>query len=488
MTGGAGVLPKPMTMAHTTAGARSSYATVNPYTNEVVREFPSLRGEEIDLVMERAHRASGPWRERAAAERARVVGRAAVLMRERYEELARTITLEMGKLIRHSRAELDLTIRILEYYAQKGPAQIADQPLEMEDEGSALIRTEPLGVLLTVQPWNFPAYQAIRISAPNLVLGNTILLKHARNVPQSAMAIEALFADAGAPEGVFANVFVEVEDIVRMVESPYVQGCSLTGSDRAGTALGEEAGRAVKKVVLELGGSDPFIVLDGANLERTVEAAFVGRMHNMGQVCTSAKRMIVMADVFQDFLDGLAERMAELEPGDPFDEKTTLAPLSSERAAKLVIEQVDQAIEKGAGVVTGGRRIDRPGAFVEPTILVDVTPEMRAYHEELFGPVAAVYRVESDEEAIALANGSQYGLGAAVFGSDGERAQAVADRLEAGMVFVNHPTASEPNLPFGGIKRSGFGRELSPLGILEFANRKLIATTPPDAPIRDALG
>lgn len=474
-------------MAQTKAGPSSGYATVNPYTNEVLREFPALHGEEIDRVVERAHRASESWRRRTAAERAAVVGRAALLMRERYEELAQTITLEMGKLIRHSRVELDLTIRILEYYAEKGPAQIADQPLEM-DEGSAVIRSEPLGVLLTVQPWNFPAYQAIRIIAPNLVLGNTIVLKHARNVPQSALAIEALFTDAGAPEGVFTNVFVEVEDIARMVESPLVQGCSLTGSDRAGSALGEEAGRAVKKVVLELGGSDPLIVLDGDNLERTVEAALIGRMHNMGQVCTSAKRMIVMADVFQDFLDGLAERMAELQPGDPLDEKTTLAPLSSERAAELVIEQVDEAIEKGAGVVTGGRRIDRPGAFVEPTILVDVTPEMRAYHEELFGPVAVVYRVESDEEAIALANGSQYGLGAAVFGSDVERAQAVADRLEAGMVFVNHPTASEPGLPFGGVKSSGFGRELSHLGILEFANRKLIATTPADAPIRDALG
>lgn len=474
-------------MAQSKAGATSGYATVNPYTNEVLREFPALQGEQIDRVIERAHRASEPWRRRTAAERAAVVARAALLMRERYEDLAQTITLEMGKLIRHSRVELDLTIRILEYYAEKGPAQIADQPLEM-DEGSAVIRNEPLGVLLTVQPWNFPAYQAIRISAPNLVLGNTIVLKHARNVPQSALAIEALFRDAGAPEGVFTNVFVEVEDIARMVENPLVQGCSLTGSDRAGSALGEEAGRAVKKAVLELGGSDPLIVLDGDNIERTVEAALVGRMHNMGQVCTSAKRMIVMADVFQDFLDGLAERMAKLEPGDPLDEKTTLAPLSSERAAELVIEQVDEAIEKGAGVVTGGRRIDLPGAFVEPTILVDVTPEMRAYHEELFGPVAVVYRVESDEEAIALANGSQYGLGAAVFGSDVERARAVADRLEAGMVFVNHPTASEPSLPFGGVKGSGFGRELSPLGILEFANRKLIATTPADAPIRDALG
>jgi succinate-semialdehyde dehydrogenase/glutarate-semialdehyde dehydrogenase len=342
--------------------------------------------------------------------------------------------------------------------------------------------------LLTIQPWNFPAYQAIRISAPNLVLGNTILLKHAQSVPQCALAIEELFADAGAPPGVFANVFVDVPDIARIVESPMVRACSLTGSDRAGSAFGENTGRNVKKVVLELGGSDPFIVLDGDDFERTVEAAFVGRMHNMGQVCTSAKRMIVMSEVFDAFVSSLAARMSALEPGDPADEETTLAPLSSERAAALLMEQVRDAVDKGAVVVTGGGRLDRPGAFVEPTVLTDVTPEMRAYTEELFGPVAVVYRVESDEEAIALANESPYGLGGAVFGSDGERAQALADRLESGMVFINHPTASEPNLPFGGVKRSGFGRELSHLGILEFANRKLIATTPAEAPIRDALG
>jgi succinate-semialdehyde dehydrogenase/glutarate-semialdehyde dehydrogenase len=409
-------------------------------------------------------------------------------MRERYEDLAHTITLEMGKLIRHSRAELDLTIRILEYYAEKGPGQIADERLDMDDDGSAVIRNEPLGPLLTIQPWNFPAYQAIRISAPNLVLGNTILLKHAPGVPQCALAIEELFADAGAPEGVFANLFVDVPDIARIVENPLVQACSLTGSDRAGSAFGENTGRNVKKVVLELGGSDPFIVLDGDDLERTLEAAFVARMHNMGQVCTSAKRMIVISDVFDQFVSALAGRMSALQPGDPADEETTLAPLSSERAAGLLMEQVRDAIDKGATVVTGGSRVDRPGAFVEPTVLTDVTPEMRAYTEELFGPVAVVYRVESDEEAVTLANSSPYGLGAAVFSADGARAQAVADRLESGMVFINHPTASEPNLPFGGIKRSGFGRELSHLGILEFANRKLIATTPTEAPIRDALG
>ena len=475
-------------MAQAATGLRSAFASVNPYSNEVVREFDSLNHEQIDQAVDTAHRAFRSWREESVEKRAAVVGNAAQLMRERYQDLAHMITLEMGKLIRHGRAELDLTIRILEYYAENGPGQIADERLEMDDDGSAVIRNEPLGVLLTIQPWNFPAYQPIRICAPNLVLGNTILLKHAPGVPQCALAIEELFADAGAPQGVFTNVFVDVPDIPRIVENPVVQACSLTGSDRAGSAFGENTGRNVKKVVLELGGSDPFIVLDGDDFDRTLEAAFVGRMHNMGQVCTSAKRMIVMSDLFDEFVSSLATRMSALQPGDPADEETTLAPLSSERAAALLMAQVRDAIDKGARVVTGGNRVDRPGAFVEPTVLTDVTPEMRAYTEELFGPVAVVYRAESDDEAVALANASPYGLGAAVFGNDGARAQAVADRLESGMVFINHPTASEPNLPFGGVKRSGFGRELSHLGILEFANRKLIATTPPEAPIRDALG
>jgi succinate-semialdehyde dehydrogenase/glutarate-semialdehyde dehydrogenase len=466
----------------------STFVSVNPYSHEVLREFPSLSREEIDRAVDAAHQAFLAWREESVQRRAAVVGRAAELMSERSDDLAHTITREMGKLIAHSRAELDLTIRILEYYAEKGAEQLADEPLEMDDCGRAVIRNEPLGVLLTIQPWNFPAYQAVRISAPNLVLGNTILLKHAPSVPQSALAIEKLFADAGAPQGVFTNVFVDVPELAGIVESPLVRGCSLTGSDRAGSAFGESVGRNVKKVVLELGGSDPFIVLDGENLDRTVAAAFVGRMHNMGQVCTSAKRMIVMSDVFDAFISALAAHMDGLEPGDPSDEATTLAPLSSEAAAERIIEQVRDAIDKGASVVTGGGRIDHHGAFVEPTVLTGVTPEMRAYREELFGPVAVVYRVGSDDEAIALANDSPYGLGAAIFGSDGERAQALADRLEAGMVFINHPTASEPNLPFGGVKRSGFGRELSRLGMLEFSNRKLIATTPAEAPIRDALG
>jgi succinate-semialdehyde dehydrogenase/glutarate-semialdehyde dehydrogenase len=343
-------------------------------------------------------------------------------------------------------------------------------------------------VLLGVEPWNFPVYQVVRFAAPNLVLGNTILLKHASSTPQSALALEQLFTDAGLPDGVYSNLFLPPSDVARIIENPLVQGASLTGSDRAGASVGERAGANVKKSVLELGGSDPFIVLDGENFGRTIQAAMIGRMHNMGQSCVSAKRMMVVAEVYEQFVSSLAERMSALEPGDPADEATTLAPLSSERAAEQLMEQVRDALEKGARAVTGGGRIDRPGAFVQPTVLTGVREGMRAFGEELFGPVAVVYRIEDDEDAVALANNSPYGLGGAVFSSDVGRAQAVAERLETGMVWINHPTSSEPNLPFGGIKRSGYGRELAEIGLREFANRKLIALTPLDAPIADALG
>jgi succinate-semialdehyde dehydrogenase/glutarate-semialdehyde dehydrogenase len=465
----------------------SPIATVNPYTNEVVREFPLMAPEELDAAVETAHRAFEHWARRPIAERAGVVTRAAELLRERSEEVARTITLEMGKLIRHSRAELDLGIRILEYYGEHGPALVGEEPLEIEG-GSAVVVNAPLGALLAIEPWNFPVYQVVRFAAPNLVLGNTILLKHAPNTPLCGIAMERLLADAGAPPGVYTNLLVTPEEADRAIDNPLVQAASLTGSDRAGSIVGEIAGRNVKKTVLELGGSDPFIVLDGDNLERTVEAAMIGRMHNMGQVCTSAKRMIVLAEVFDEFVAALAERVAALEPGDPADETTELAPLSSERAAQKLDEQVQDALDKGATAVVGGARVDHPGAFFAPTLLTGVTPAMRAYREELFGPVAVVYAVGDAAEAVALANDSPYGLGGAVFGSDLEQARAVADRIESGMVWINHPTASEPNLPFGGVKRSGYGRELSHIGAKEFANRKLIVTMPTDAPISDALG
>jgi succinate-semialdehyde dehydrogenase/glutarate-semialdehyde dehydrogenase len=474
-------------MSSSTSTRRTGIATVNPYNNGVVREFPPMPPEDVDRAVQAAYHAFESWRGTPVEDRAALVRRAATLMRERSEDLARVVTLEMGKLIHHSRTEVDLSIQILEYYADEGPGQIADEPLET-DTGTAVLVTTPLGPIVSVQPWNFPIYQVVRLAAPNLVLGNAILLKHASSTPQSALAVERLFADAGIPPGVYTNLFVAGRDIGRIIDNPLVRGASLTGSDKAGTSVGEIAGRNVKKSVLELGGSDPFIVLDGDNLERTVEAAAIGRMHNMGQSCVSAKRMMVVPAAYDDFVSSLAARLAALEPGDPADEGTTLAPMSSERAAEQLMEQVRDALDKGATAVVGGDRIDRPGAFVQPTLLTGVTPGMRAYTEELFGPVAVVYRVENDAHAVALANASPYGLGGSVFSSDPQRARAVADQLESGMVWINHPTSSQPNLPFGGIKRSGHGRELSHLGIKEFANHKLIVTMPTDAAITDALG
>jgi succinate-semialdehyde dehydrogenase / glutarate-semialdehyde dehydrogenase len=459
------------------------YATTNPYTGERVREFDTLDGAQVDQAVQAAHEAFGRWRRRPIEERAAIVHRAGELLAERRERFARLVTLEMGKLIGDAGQEADLSARILRYYGEAGPT-FAEPRAIATDAGAALVLHEPLGVLLGIEPWNYPLYQVVRFAGPNLVLGNTILLKHAGSCPQNALALEELFHDAGAPEGVYTNMFIETSDVERVIASPLVQGVALTGSDSAGAAVAEIAGRHVKKTVLELGGSDPFIVLDGEHLERTVEAAVRGRLENMGQSCVASKRFLVLSEVYDAFLAGMRDRFAALRPGDPADPGTTFGPLSSERSAQTLMEQVEDAVDKGATVVVGGGRPDLPGAFVEPTILTDVTPDMRAYHEELFGPVAVVHRVADDEAAIALANDSRYGLGGAVFADDPARARRVADAVDSGMVWINSPTGSRPELPFGGIKQSGYGRELADLGMQEFANHKLICAVSPDAPLR----
>jgi succinate-semialdehyde dehydrogenase/glutarate-semialdehyde dehydrogenase len=466
-----------------TAAAAHHYATVNPYTGEVLREFDTLDEAGVDRAIETAHAAFMAWRRRPIEERGAVVRRAGDLLGERRDELANLVTLEMGKLIGDAREEAELSARILTYYGEHGPRFAAPQQLGT-DVGDAVLLSEPLGVLLGVEPWNYPLYQIVRFVGPNLVLGNTILLKHAGICPQCALAIERLFRDAGAPEGVYTNMFIETGDVERVLESPVVQGAAVTGSDRAGASVAEIAGRCVKKTVLELGGSDPFVVLDDHHLERTVEAAARGRLENMGQSCVASKRFIVRGEVYDAFLAGLRERFASLRPGNPADPGTMFGPLSSQQAVHTLAEQVEDAIEKRATVVTGGGRPDHPGAFFEPTILTGVTREMRAYHEELFGPVAIVHRVADDEAAVALANDTPYGLGGAVFAADSARARAVADRIDSGMVFINNPALSRAELPFGGIKRSGYGRELSSLGMQEFVNKKLICTVPADEPLR----
>jgi succinate-semialdehyde dehydrogenase/glutarate-semialdehyde dehydrogenase len=474
-------------MATATAARHRHYATTNPYTGETVREYDTMSREEVDRAVTAAHEAFTRWRRWPIDNRAAIALRAADLMIARRETLARLVTLEMGKLIGESFEEVELSARILRYYGDEGPRIAAPQPLDT-DAGDAVLVDGPVGALLGVEPWNYPLYQVVRFAGPNLVLGNTILLKHAGNCPQSALALEELFRDAGAPEGVYTNLFVETDDIAHVIENPLVRGMSLTGSDQAGAVVAREAGANLKKSVLELGGSDPFIVLDGERLERTIEAAVKGRLSNTGQSCVASKRFIVLDEIYDAFLTGMRDRFAKLRPGDPSDPATTFGPLSSARAAETLLEQVGDAIAKGATVVVGGRRPDLPGAFVEPTILTNVTPAMRAYHEELFGPVAVVYRVQDDDEAVDLANDSVYGLGGSVFCADAERARRVADRIDSGMVFINHPALSQPELPFGGIKRSGYGRELADLGMREFANRKLICAVAPDAPLGGFAG
>ena len=463
------------------------YATVNPFTGETEQEFDFTPTEAIDGIVERAHAAYQEWRQRSVEDRAAVVRRAAELMDERREELARLITTEMGKRHEEATGELYLCSMILKYYADNGPAFLEPKPIQpLMGKGEAVVETRPIGVLLAIEPWNYPFYQVVRVAGPNLVLGNTVILKHAEITPQCAVAIEQLFTDAGAPEGVFTNTFLRIADVEQVIADPRIQGVTLTGSERAGSAVGALAGKYLKKSVLELGGSDPFIVLDADDMAATVKAATMGRMQNTGQACTASKRLIVTEEVYEPFVEGLKQAFSTFSPGDPADPSTSLAPLSSERAAQDLHAQIQDAIDKGATVVAGGKRPEHRGAFVEATILTDVTPEMRAYREELFGPAAVVYKVKDADEAVALANDSDFGLGATVMSSDLDRARAVAEQLEAGMVWINQPTGSSPELPFGGVKRSGYGRELSELAVFEFANRRLVRTVPvkkPDRPV-----
>ncbi len=453
-----------------------AYKTINPYTGKELKSFDEFTDEALENKLQAAQAAYEKWRHTTFQERSKIIQQVATLMRERSDELASLITLEMGKRIKESKGEIELSASIYEYYAKNAEEFLADRTLSPQN-GEAFVRNEPIGVLLGVEPWNYPHYQVARFAAPNIMAGNCILLKHASNVPQCAAAIQQLFKDAGAPEGVYTNLYVSSSKIDKLVGHKIVKAVSLTGSEKAGASVAEAAGRHLKKSVLELGGSDPFIVLDDAEMDKTVKWAVYGRMQNTGQACTAAKRFIVMDAVADEFLDKFKASLEKMEPGDPMDEKTKLGPLSSKDALEGLEEQVNRAVKEGAKVVTGGKRIDRDGYFMQPTILENLTPANSVYHEELFGPVALFFRVKNEEEAIELANDSYFGLGGAVFTADEERGRKVADRVNTGMMFINHPTGSQPDLPFGGTKTSGYGRELSSLGIQEFINKKLIRTS-----------
>jgi acyl-CoA reductase-like NAD-dependent aldehyde dehydrogenase len=452
----------------------TKYATIDPTTGKVVREFPTMSDRDVENALGRAHAAYRSWSRTAVTERCAVLKRVAELHRHHATELAKLMTLEMGKPIRQALAEVELAASIFEYYATSGPQLLTDQELQIAGTGRALVRTAPVGPLLGIMPWNFPLYQAARFVAPNLLLGNTILLKHAGTCPQQALRLHEIIEAAGSPVGAYQNTFATSDQVAHLIADPRIHGVSLTGSERVGSIVGALAGKHLKKCVLELGGSDPFLVLRDADVPAAVAAAVPGRFGNAGQACTSAKRIITDAAVYDDFLARFLDEAGKWQAGDPMSEDTKLGPMASIAGRDELAALVDDARAKGAVVHLGGAVPDSEGAYYPATVLTGVRPNMRAYYEELFGPVAVIHRAETLEEVIKLANDSPYGLGSTVFTQDAQLAQEVADQLEVGMVGLNTTIKSAPDLPFGGVKKSGIGRELGRYGVDEFANKKLV--------------
>ncbi len=452
-----------------------TYQTINPYTAQSVKTFSQISDS---VLQEHLGTASAcfqlNWRLTSFEQRKTVLKRAAQLMRERADALAALVTLEMGKLIAQSQGEVALSAAILDYYAEHAEAFLAPEKLTTP-KGEAMVVSDPIGVLFGVEPWNYPYYQVARFAAPNLMAGNVVMVKHASNVPQCALAFEQLLKDAGAPVGAYTNLFVSKEQIATLIADPRIRAVALTGSEAAGAVVATLAAKHLKKSTLELGGSDAFIVLEDADLDKAVKHAVSGRMGNAGQACTASKRLIVVEALADKFLEKFSTAMARFEAGDPMDKATTLGPLSSAQALDTLVDQVDAAVQHGARVLMGGKRVTHvPGAFMQPTILTDIEAHNPAYKEEFFGPVALFFRVANEAAAVLLANDSSFGLGGSVFTQDAQRGKRVARQMDTGMVFINSAAISIPELPFGGVKNSGYGRELSSAGIQEFVNKKLI--------------
>ena len=456
-----------------------AYQTTNPYTGETLKTFPDATDAEVAQALERGHAAFQQWRLKPVKERVTFLQKAADLLRTRHTEYAKLLTTEMGKLLAEAEAEVELSAAILEYYVKHAEAELAPQPLPCEDPvvSEAQLVHEPLGIILAIEPWNFPYYQIARIMAPQLAAGNVILLKHASNVPQSAADFEKLMQETGLPAGCFQNLYATRDQIETIINDPRVQGVALTGSEGAGALVAAQAGRALKKSTMELGGSDAFIVLDDADLDKAVKWAVFGRHWNGGQVCCSSKRIIVHESIHDEFVRRYTEGVAQLKAGDPMEASTTLAPLSSQQAADDVRRWIDEAVAHGATATVIGAEVPRQGAFVRPVLLTGVKPGNPVYHHEFFGPVSMIFKVKDEEEAIRLANDSPFGLGGSVFTRDIERGKRVAAQISTGMVYINHPTAVKADLPFGGVRRSGYGRELIGLGLKEFVNHKLVGVT-----------
>lgn len=451
------------------------YQSINPATGELIKEYPTISDQDIEPIVQKSQEAFTAWRQLSIEERAEKVGRLADLFEQNIDELAPILTKEMGKPIDEARGETEFAAEIFRYYANNGPKLAQDQKVSEDDETISYMQRRPVGPLLGIMPWNYPYYQIARFAAPNLVLGNTIILKHAESCPESALAVQRMMDEAGIPEGVYQNVFATHEQISQFIAHPLIQGVSLTGSERAGAAIAEQAGKHLKKAVLELGGSDPYVILSTDDVQAAAQQAFEVRLENTGQACNSNKRIIVMDDIYDDFVQEMTSLASSVQPGDPAEEDdNTYAPLSSQKALDTILNQLDRAKQAGATIHVGGQREDRPGYFVQPAVVTDIPQGSDIYYEEFFGPVITIYRVGSDQEALQLANDSQYGLGSAVFATDHDLAAAFADQLQAGMIGTNTSPEESAETPFGGVKRSGYGRELGPVGMNEFVNTRLM--------------
>ena len=458
-----------------------TYQSLNPFNGKLVESFDELGDPKLETKIAAADACFQTWRHTSYADRARIIAKAGEILHARADEFARIMTTEMGKRIGEARGEVEFSARIMAYYAKNAERFLAPVKLDPTN-GEAHMESSPIGVIFCVEPWNFPYYQLARVAGPHLMAGNTMLVKHAGIVPQCAIAFEKLLIDAGAPVGLYTNLLISHDQSDDVVDDPRVKGVALTGSVAAGRSVASRAGKNLKVSSMELGGSDAFIVLEDADLDLTVPWAVWGRMYNTGQTCCAAKRFIVVESMADAFLEKFKAALGALEAGDPMDEKTTLGPLSTEQALVDLLEQVEDAVAHGAKVALGGKRVDRPGSFMTPTILTHITKDNPAFREEFFGPVALFFRVKDEDEAIAIANDSDFGLGGSVWTKDVARGRRVASKVETGMMFINNIDWTDAELPFGGIKDSGYGRELGDMGIQQFVNKKLVRIHDAKAP------
>lgn len=448
--------------------------SVNPYTGEILKNFNSLSEEEIEKKLSAGSRAYTKWKETDFIKKSELMNNASRVLKDNRDIYAKIISLEMGKVLKESLAEVDKCALVCEYYAKNAQEFLQAEPINLPDDKKAKIIHQPLGIILAVMPWNFPFWQVFRFAAPTLMAGNVAVLKHASNVPQCSLAIEEIFTKAGFPEGVFQSLLIDSKATTKLIEDDRIKAVTLTGSEKAGSSVAATAGKHIKKSLLELGGSDPFIVLKDADIKKAAETAVKARMVNFGQSCIAAKRFIIEESVYDEFLTLFIAHFKQLKQGDPMDKSSDFACMARPDLAKELYQQVDKSVKAGATLLYGGEKPKDDSAIFHPTILTDIPTSAPAYYEELFGPVAMIFKVKNEGDAIALANDTEFGLGASIWSEDKEKAEELAGKIESGAVFINAMVASNPNLPFGGVKKSGYGRELSRYGILEFVNTKTV--------------